>query len=82
MRMEFVTERKIKLGKSLSELDKFVLRFIRIVEKYVDYVIISGYVVILLGRSRATEDVDLLNRWKEKNSSNYTTNLKKQDFGA
>lgn len=57
--MEWIDGKKIKLGKSANELDRFVLRFIRIVEKYVDYVIISGYVAILLGRSRATEDVDL-----------------------
>ncbi|MFH1396326.1 MAG: hypothetical protein ABIG93_02920 [archaeon] len=56
--MEFMSDKKIKLNKPLSELDKFVLKFIKIVEKYTDYVIISGYVSILLGRSRATEDVD------------------------
>jgi hypothetical protein len=58
--MEYNVERKeIILNRELSELDKFVFDFIRILEKYVDYVIISGYISILLGRSRATEDVDL-----------------------
>ena len=57
--MEFVDDRTIKLNKPLSDLDLLVLRFIRIIEKYVEYVIISGYVAILLGRSRGTEDVDL-----------------------
>lgn len=64
--MEWIDGRKIKLDKPLNELDAFVLRFIRIVEKYVDYVIISGYVAILLGRSRATEDVDLFIKPLEK----------------
>ena len=46
-------------SKVINELDKFVLDFLKIVQKHVDYVVISGYVSILLGRSRATEDVDI-----------------------
>jgi len=58
--MEYDSNRKeIILNRILSELDKLVLDFLGILEKHVDYVIISGYVSILLGRSRATEDVDL-----------------------
>ncbi len=58
--MEYNREKKeIILNKELSKLDQLVLDFIKILRKYVDYVIISGYVSILLGRSRATEDVDL-----------------------
>jgi hypothetical protein len=58
--MEYIKEKKeIMLERELSKLDKLVLNFIRILKKYVDYVIISGYISILLGRSRATEDVDL-----------------------
>ncbi len=55
-------KREIKLDRELSNLDKLVIKFIGILEKHVDYVIISGYVSILLGRSRATEDVDLFIR--------------------
>lgn len=59
--MEYNVERKeIILKRKLSNLDKFVLSFIKILEKQADYVIVSGYVSILLGRTRATEDVDLL----------------------
>ncbi|MBI2672391.1 nucleotidyltransferase [Candidatus Woesearchaeota archaeon] len=43
----------------MNELDKFVIRFIKILEKHVDYVIVSGYVSILFGRARATEDIDV-----------------------
>lgn len=43
----------------MSNLDKFVLKFVKVVEKHVDYVIISGYISIILGRTRATEDVDV-----------------------
>ncbi len=55
--MKYIAEkRKIILDRELNALDKFVLDFCRLLK---DYVIISGYVSIILGRSRATEDVDL-----------------------
>ena len=57
--MKFIDKKTIKLDKVLNELDKFVLNFIKILEKHTPYVIVSGYVAILLGRSRATEDVDI-----------------------
>lgn len=50
----------IKIDRVLSSLDKLVLKYTAILEKLgVDYVIISGYVTILFGRSRQTEDVDI-----------------------
>lgn len=58
--MEFVNKNTIKLDKEINELDRFVIRFIDILEKYSDYVIVSGYVAILLGRDRATEDIDII----------------------
>lgn len=58
--MEYNKEKKeIISEKELSNLDNLVLNFVKILEKYADYVIISGYVSILLGRTRITEDVDL-----------------------
>ncbi len=58
--MEYLkNKREIILKKELSNLDKLVIEFIRILEKYTDYVIISGYVSILLGRTRTTEDIDI-----------------------
>ena len=47
-------------NKKLNNLDKFVLGFINILKKHSDYVIVSGYVSIFFGRSRATEDIDIL----------------------
>jgi hypothetical protein len=44
-------------NKELDNLDKLVLDFVRLMP--FDYVIISGYIAILFGRSRTTEDVDL-----------------------
>jgi len=56
--MEYSRDKKeIKSDRKLSELDKFVLDFVSILD---NYVIVSGYVSILFGRSRATEDIDLL----------------------
>ena len=56
--MEYNKEKKtIKLERELSNLDEFVLDFVNLLD---NYVIVSGYVSILLGRSRTTEDVDLL----------------------
>jgi len=59
MELEF-RKGKIVFNKELSQLDRLVLRFVKILEKArIDYVIISGYIAILFGRSRNTEDVDL-----------------------
>ena len=49
--------KEIKLNKELNKLDKFVIDFCKLLDRYV---IVSGYVSILFGRSRSTEDVDLL----------------------
>jgi len=57
-KMEYNTKKKeIKLNREFNQLDKFVLDFCSLIK---EYVIVSGYVSILFGRSRATEDVDML----------------------
>ena len=79
--MEFISERTIKLSKQLNDLDFLVLKFVRILEKYVDYVIISGYVAILLGRSRGTEDIDIFIKPLAKETlSKLYTDLKEHGF--
>ncbi len=55
-----VASEGIRIRKPLSELDKFVLEVVEILEKYADYVIVSEYVSILFGRSRGTEDIDFV----------------------
>jgi hypothetical protein len=57
--MEIINKKTIKLSKELNKLDKLVLKFVRILARHTDYVIVSGYVAILFGRSRATEDIDV-----------------------
>ena len=46
-------------NKVLTEFDRFVINFTNILDKYCNYVIISGYVPIFFGRTRGTEDVDV-----------------------
>jgi len=41
-----------------SELDRLVLEFVRCLG--LDYVIVAGYVAILLGRARTTDDIDII----------------------
>jgi hypothetical protein len=41
-------------------LDKFAEDFCSIVEKYCKYIVVSGFVAISHGRTRATEDIDLI----------------------
>ncbi|MDP2766676.1 MAG: hypothetical protein Q8O41_04380 [Candidatus Methanoperedens sp.] len=60
MEIEF-KEDKIIFDRELSLLDSFVLSFTEhLVMNKIKYVIISGYVAILFGRSRISEDVDIL----------------------
>lgn len=41
-------------------LDTFVEEFCNIIEKHVKYIICSGFVAIAHGRSRGTEDIDMI----------------------
>ena len=41
-------------------LDEFAIEFCKIVEKHTKYIIVSGFLVISLGRTRATEDIDMI----------------------
>lgn len=80
--MEYLPEKKqITLNRELSDLDIFALDFLKILEKYAEYVIISGYISIVLGRTRATEDIDIFIKpfSKEKFSQLYKE-LKANDF--
>ena len=41
-------------------LDTFTLDFVDIVQKHTPYIIVSGFVAISSGRTRATEDIDMI----------------------
>ncbi|MBU2576286.1 MAG: hypothetical protein KKF50_01035 [Nanoarchaeota archaeon] len=77
--MEYnINKKEIKLDRKINELDNFVIEFCSLLDKYV---LVSGYVSILFGRSRSTEDVDLLipemnleefkKLWKKIHDSNF-----------
>ncbi len=51
----------LEIQKELSELDELVLDFVQSLEDMnLNYVIVSGYVAVLTGRSRGTEDIDII----------------------
>ncbi|MCX6666239.1 MAG: hypothetical protein NT038_09340 [Euryarchaeota archaeon] len=58
--MKFVSITSIEIERELSDLDRFALDFIKILKKHTPYVIVSGYVSILLGRARVSEDIDVI----------------------
>jgi hypothetical protein len=57
--MRVIGKTIIEIDRELSDLDKFSIDFIPILKKHTHYVIVSGYVAILLGRARASEDIDI-----------------------
>jgi hypothetical protein len=55
------SRKTLSFQKELTKLDKFVITFTDILKKNkIKYVIVSGYVAILFGRSRHTEDIDII----------------------
>lgn len=62
--MEYdIDKKEIALNRELNNLDRFVIKFCKLLK---EYVIVSGYVSILFGRTRATEDIDLLVPYMKK----------------
>jgi hypothetical protein len=72
----------LTVSRELSELDKDVLEFTQILDACeVDYVIVSGYVAILTGRSRSTEDIDvILESLSEAETEQLVTELKDRGY--
>ena len=60
----------IVIDRDLTELDKFVKDFLDILKKHSDYLIVSGFVSISTGRTRGTEDVDILIPFMEESKFN------------
>ena len=65
-----------------SELDEIVLEFTEILdEENIEYAIVSGYVAILTGRSRATEDIDIVTeRLSEERTSALAERLQEAGY--
>ena len=55
-----VKANEIILNKEINDLDKFVIEFIEVLNNLkIKYVLIAGYIPILFGRARGTDDVDI-----------------------
>jgi len=79
--MKFIGKTCIEINRELSDLDRFALSFITILKKHTPYVIVSGYVSILLGRARASEDVDIIiPKIEFSNFKSFYYNLKEKGF--
>jgi len=60
MEIKFLNK-EISMKKEINILDRLAIDFVSILDKSkVEYVFVSGYVCILFGRSRASEDIDLI----------------------
>ena len=58
--MKIIFEGKI-IDRETTDLDMFVMDFVDLLhEAKINYVIVSGYVSILFGRSRLSEDIDVI----------------------
>lgn len=77
-----VSKASIRLVKKLNDLDKLVIDFVKLLHKNkIKYVLVSGYVSILFGRSRSSEDIDIIVKkmskkrfsalWKELSRKNF-----------
>jgi len=59
-KMRFIDKTTLEIDRELSDLDRLAFEFTTILQNYTPYVIVSGYVSILLGRARASEDIDII----------------------
>ena len=58
--IEFRNGHIVLKNKVMNVLDKFACEIFPIIERFFNYVIAGGYVAVLFGRSRTTEDIDTL----------------------
>jgi predicted nucleotidyltransferase len=55
-----VKNNEITLNKEINDLDKFVIEFVNVLDELkIRYVLIAGYISILFGRARGTDDIDI-----------------------
>jgi hypothetical protein len=55
-----LVDNTIIIDRELTELDVFVKDFLDIIKEYTDYLVVSGFVNIYTGRTRGTENVDII----------------------
>lgn len=76
-----ISKTEIKFGKELNPLDQLTLDFVKALDNCkIKYVIISGYVAILFGRSRSSEDIDIIIEAIDKDKFNKLWNELSKKF--
>ncbi len=71
----------IVVQRDLTELDLFAKKFLDTLKKHTDYLIVSGFVSIATGRTRGTEDIDIIIPVMEKEKfSSLFRELEKNNF--
>ncbi len=71
----------IVIDRELTELDIFVKDFIDILKEHLDYLIVSGFVSIATGRTRGTEDIDIISPIIDKDKFlKFFKDLQKKSF--
>ncbi len=69
------------IQRDLTELDIFAKKFLDTLKKHTDYLIVSGFVSIATGRTRGTEDIDIIIPAMEKEKFTALFNeLEKNNF--
>ncbi|MFB6219134.1 MAG: hypothetical protein ABEH77_08170 [Halobacteriaceae archaeon] len=73
---------ELVVGRDPNDLDDLAIRFSAVLgELDIDHVYVLGYVVVLAGRSRATEDIDvLLERLEAEQVDELATRLRDEGF--
>src|SRR5659263_710987 len=66
--------------KERTILDAFAEDFVHVVQKHTKYIIVSGFVAIAHGRSRGTEDIDLIIERIGKDEFKEMHNIRKGHF--
>ncbi|MEF8825034.1 MAG: hypothetical protein V5A27_01630 [Halapricum sp.] len=79
--MEF-TDEGVVIDKPPSELDRLILDIGDVLEDLgIEYSVVSGYVAVLFGRSRATEDIDVITeRLDEGTADELARRLQKEGY--
>ena len=79
--MEF-TDEGVVIDKPPSDLDRLILEVGDILDDVgIEYSVVSGYVAVLFGRSRATEDIDVITeRFDEETADELTNRLQEAGY--
>lgn len=77
-----ITDDEIRIDKPPSELDALALDIVRTLDAVgIEYAVVSGYVTVLLGRSRATEDIDVIvERFDSRTADALASRLRNADY--